>query len=253
MEERKINEIKHYDKRKFGAESVEGFEPTTLNSFRFLYKIAEPLIKGKKVLDYGCGNGVHTAFLAGHAAEVIGIDLSENSLQTAKKKQETRNKRQETRDRGQVRFLKMDCEKMGFPDGTFDAVFDGGTFSSLDLTKALPEIKRVLKSGGVLVGIETFGHNPITNLKRKLNVAIGKRTEWAAAHIFKQKDIEFLRHHFKNVEINYFHIISWTAFPFLNLPGGKLFLKFLEAIDVVLAKIPFIKNWAFKIVFIARR
>ncbi|PIU24464.1 hypothetical protein COT12_00910, partial [Candidatus Berkelbacteria bacterium CG08_land_8_20_14_0_20_39_8] len=79
----------------------------------------------------------------------------------------------------------MDCEKMEFPDNLFDIIFDGGTFSSIDLVKAYPELSRVLKPDGFLIGIETFGHNPFTNLKRKINKLIGKRTEWATAHIFR--------------------------------------------------------------------
>jgi ubiquinone/menaquinone biosynthesis C-methylase UbiE len=60
----------------------------------------------------------------------------------------------------------------------------------LDLDRAFPELVRVLKSNGFLVGIETFGHNPLTNFKRKINKLIGKKTAWAASHIFQMKDLE---------------------------------------------------------------
>jgi len=245
MEKRKLDEIEHYN-NKFDNPRSKNFEPAVLNSFQFLYKIAAPLIKNKKVLDYGCGNGTHTGFLAKHAAEVTAIDLSEKSLEIARKSFNTPSV-------WRVEFLKMDAEKMDFSGETFDVVFDGGTFSSLDLAKALPEIKRVLKPNGILVGIETFGHNPITNFKRKLNVVRGKRTKWSATHILKKDEIGLLRHYFKNVEVYYFHIISWVAFPFINLPCGKALLKLLETIDAILSKIPFIKGWAFKIVFTATR
>lgn len=252
MEPRKKKEIEYYDKH---AENClknydrkgdfEGFEPQILESFKFLYKLLKDNCRAKLVLDYGCGNGVHSVYLAKMGAQkVIGIDLSEKSLQVAKEK----IKREKIESR--VEFLKMDCEKMEFPDNYFDVVFDGGTFSSIDLDRAWPELLRVIKPGGVLIGIETFGHNPLTNLKRRLNKFSGKRTEWAVNHIFKNKDILEAKKYFSDIKIFYFHPVSWLAFPFLRIPGGKLFLKFLEFVDKLLLELPFFRKCAFKVVFI---
>jgi len=250
MEDRKKVEIKYYDKqaeewlrgnREQGVTTdFEGFTPNLLSSFRFCYEYLKDKCQNKRLLDYGCGNGVHSIFPAKCGAEVIGIDLSEPSLKIAGE----RAKREGVENK--VRFLAMDCEKIGFPDNCFDIIFDGGTFSSIDLNKAYPELKRVLKPQGFLLGIETFGHNPFTNLKRKINKLIGKRTGWAARHIFKTKDLEKAKDYFNKIEVHYFHLISWLAFPFLNLPGGKLLLKILEFIDNVLLKIQFFKKYALK-------
>ena len=189
-EERKQKEIEYYDKQaeiliknridNASKGDFEGFNPLLLSSFKFCYNLLEKNCRNKIVLDYGCGNGVHTSFLAKTGAEkVTAIDLSEKSLEVAKLK----IKREGVG--GKVEFLKMDCEKMDFFNNSFDVIFDGGTFSSLDLKKALPELLRVLKPEGVLIGIETFGHNPLTNLKRRINQIRGKRTDWATEHIFK--------------------------------------------------------------------
>jgi len=147
-------------------------------------------------------------------------------------------------------FLAMDCEKMDFQANFFDVIFDGGTFSSIDLNRAYPELSRILKPDGVLIGIETFGHNPFTNLKRRINKLIGKRTGWAAEHILKMEDLKKAKDYFDGVEVYYFHLVSWLAFPFLNLPGGKLLLKLLEFIDKILLKVPFLRKYAFKVVFV---
>ena len=144
----------------------------------------------------------------------------------------------------------MDCEKMDFPDNYFDIILNGGTFSSLDLNKVYPELLRVLKPDGILLGIETFGHNPFTNFKRKINKIRSKRTSWAAEHIFNQKDLDKAKDYFNKIEVHYFHLISWLAFPFLSLPGGKILLKILEFKDRILLGVPSFKKWAFKIVFI---
>lgn len=255
MEERKRKEIKYYDKQ---AEKIlkilskedlvgdfEGFEPFVLSSYKFFYDLLAKACQNKKILDYGCGNGIHSIPLAKmRAKKVIGIDLSGKSLEIAR----VRVKKEGVEEK--IEFQKMDCEKMDFPDNFFDIVFDSGTFSSIDLKRAYPELKRVLKPNGFLIGIETFGHNPFTNLKRKINKITGKRTRWAVEHIFKMKDLKFAENYFNKIEINYFHLISWLAFPILELPGGKLLLRFLEILDRALLHFLFLKKYAFKVVFV---
>ena len=247
MEERKRKEIEHYDagaryQLEKQGEDFEGFSPSILASYQFLYKVAAPIIANKKVLDYGCGNGVHSGFLAEHAARVVGIDLSQASLEVARKVHST------IADRAS--FIKMDCEALEFPEQSFDVVFDGGTFSSLDFSKAIGEITRVLKPDGTLVGIETFGHNPFANIKRVVNRFTGKRTAWAASHIITQKEIEILQQQFDEVEVHYFHLVSLFVFPFLSLPGFNFVLQFAERIDIALFSLPFLRKYAFKVVFV---
>ena len=255
MELRKQKEIEYYNQQaeknlravseKKWRGDFEGFNPLALSSFEFCYQWLKKNCLNKIVLDYGCGNGIHSLFpIKCGAKKVIGIDLSEKSLEIARKK----IGKEGSVDK--VEFLKMDCEKMEFQDNSFDIIFDGGTFSSLDLKRAFPELARVLKPDGFLIGIETFGHNPFTNLKRKLNKIRGKRTEWAIEHVFNQSSLKFAQNYFNEIEVKYFHLISWVAFPVLNLPGAKFFLEFLEAIDKALLQIPFLRKYAFKVVFI---
>ena len=246
MEPRKQKEIEYYDKKAEQRREgdFEGFDPSSLSSFKFCYHWLTKNCQDKKVLDYGCGNGIHSVFLAKQGAKMIGIDLSEPLLRIAKK----RAKQEGVEDK--TDFLLMDCEELKFPDNSFDIIFDGGTFSSLDVKKAYPKLARVLKPTGFLVGIETFGHNPLTNFKRKINKLRGKRTKWAAEHILKMKDIDLAKNYFHRVEIRFFHLVSWIIFPFLNIKGAKFLLKFFEAIDKILFGLPFLRKYAFKIVFI---
>jgi SAM-dependent methyltransferase len=255
MEPRKQKEIEYYDEKALEQfknvsykRDFEGFVPWILNSFSFCYQWLLKNCKDKKVLDFGSGNGIHAVQIAKMSPKkVIGIDLSEKSLEIAKERALKESLK------GRIEFLKMDCEKMDFSDKYFDVIFDGGTFSSLDINKAYPELARVLKKDGHLIGIETFGHNPFTNLKRKINKLTGKRTSWAAEHIFKEKDLKEAGKYFNKIEVHFFHLVSWIVFPFLGLPGAGLLLKIFEAMDGILLKLPFLRKYAFKIVFVFSR
>lgn len=249
MENRKIKEIEYYDheavqvaEKKREAGSRGGFNPLILGSYKYLYELVGKEAFNKDILDYGCGTGIHLNYLESIGRSVTGIDLSSKSIEIAKKIAD------------EAKILSMDCELLNFGGNSFDAIFDGGTFSSLDLDKALPELFRVLRPNGVLIGIETLGHNPITNLKRRMNRILGKRTGWAADHILRIDDFNKFRRYFKNVDARYFHLISWVVFPFLGLPGGKFLLKITEVLDkLVLKTLPSLKKYSFKVVFILRK
>lgn len=248
MEERKQKEIEYYNKEaeKLKKEGNGGeVSPFLLESQDFLRSLIKKYAKDKKILDYGCGRGVNLGWLAKIGREIIGIDLSRDSLELAKEK----IKKEGLENKADVFF--MDCEKMEFADNSFDIIFDGGTFSSLDLDKILPELKRILRPDGVVIGSETLGHNPFTNFNRFINKKTGKRTTWAAEHIFKVEDIKKVKQYFNEIETHYFHLISWLTFPLLGFPGGRFALKLFESTDKFLLFIfPFLKRHCFKIVFV---
>lgn len=259
MEKRTIKEVEHYNLaarewRERTAESaqdadIEAADVMRMASYRALYRELAARVPGKRVLDYGCGHGMHAEAIAKMGAkEVVGIDLSEESLALA------RERIRRARLEGTVTFRAMDAEALEFPDASFDIVFDGGAFSSLDIRKAYREIARVLAPRGLLIGIETLGHNPLANLKRWLNVKRGMRTVWAASHIMKMKDLKAARQYFVPEEIDYFHFIGLLALPLARLPGGITLVKVADACDRTLfAVLPFLKRFGFKAVFVFRK
>ncbi len=101
---------------------------------------------GMTLLDCGCGPGSITVGLAEVVApgEVVGIDIETSQVETARshaREREVQN----------VRFEVGSVFELPFPDASFDAAFAHTLLQHLNQPmKALSEIHRVLKPGGII-------------------------------------------------------------------------------------------------------
>lgn len=100
-----------------------------------------------KVLDIGCGGGANIERLLQFCPKgyVAGIDISEESVTSSRK----RNK---TALGAQCDIVRANASDIPFDDNTFDAVtaFETVYFWE-DLSKCFSEVNRVLKKGGVFM------------------------------------------------------------------------------------------------------
>lgn len=108
-------------------------------------------VKGKHVLDLGCGHGMASVVLARRGALVTACDLSFGYLREARTRAE--------RNGVAVRFAICDGERLPFADGSFDRIWGNAILHHLDLGRAAEEIERVLAPGGVAVFCEPWGGN----------------------------------------------------------------------------------------------
>ena len=97
-------------------------------------------VRGRRVLDLGCGTGRHTAWLVAAGAGVTAVDFSDGMLAQARRKVEGTN----------VGFLAHDLhEPLPLPSETFDLVISGLVLEHLhDLAGFFGESRRVLRSAG---------------------------------------------------------------------------------------------------------
>ena len=101
---------------------------------------------GQRLLDAGCGPGSITVGLARAVApgEVVGIDLSEDVLETAREQAEAAGV-------GNVDLQIGDIYGLDFAAASFDVVFAHQLLQHLtDPVRALREMRRVLRPGGLL-------------------------------------------------------------------------------------------------------
>ena len=200
---------------------------------------------GRRVLDYCCGDGQITVFLAENGADAFGIDISPVSIQNAKIEVEKKGLKNAS-------FFVMDAEKLEFDDNFFDFIICSGVLHHLNIGKAYQELFRVIKTGGKIICDEPLVYNPIFQLYRKKTPQL--RTKWEAEHILKKKDIKLAEKYFGKVEKRFFHLFTLFAVLFRNVPFiFNPFLAFLGFIDSLILRMPLVKWWAWQIVFIMSR
>lgn len=97
--------------------------------------------RGLRVLEIGCGLGTDGAQFAAAGAEYTGVDLTDASIELARKKFDLAGLRGE--------FRVADAESLDFADSSFDLVYSHGVLHHTpDTAGAVREIHRVLKPGG---------------------------------------------------------------------------------------------------------
>lgn len=106
-----------------------------------VYQFAEQFVRGKTVLDVGCGTGYGSHYLRTHDAQsVFGIDYSEDAITYA------------SRRYPEVTFQQMDAQRISYPSRSFDVVVSSENLEHLrDPAENIAEIHRVLKEGGLLL------------------------------------------------------------------------------------------------------
>jgi ubiquinone/menaquinone biosynthesis C-methylase UbiE len=107
--------------------------------------IGTEVFAGKRCLDAGCGGGRGSVLMAENgAAEVIGVDLSERNVETARRRADDRGLQQCT-------FVQGSLHDLTFPDESFDIVWCNGVLHHAGEPDAgLAEITRVLRTDGHL-------------------------------------------------------------------------------------------------------
>lgn len=135
-----------YDNEQFfeGYKKIRDNEVNANNLFEIpaLFSMM-PDLKGKRVLDLGCGFGEHCKqFIEQGAQKVVGIDISEKMLAVAQKENANPN----------ISYINMPIENIGELDEKFDVVVSSLAFHYVeDYAGVVKNIYNLLEKEGIFI------------------------------------------------------------------------------------------------------
>ena len=202
-----------------------------------LSRILKP---NSKVLEIGCGYGLHTYFPLLKGANVVALDNSKDSLSLLKMRLKNFKK---------LTTRLADIEKINLPNNSFDVVLSAGVLSYGDNLVVAKEIYRVLKFNGYFICVDSLNHNPIYRINRWLHYLMGDRTLNTLLRMPDDSLILNYRKIFKSVKVRYFGAASFLR-PFLKLFFSEKTIKlFIDRINFFIG----VRKSAFKFVMIAKK
>jgi SAM-dependent methyltransferase len=188
-------------------------------------------LRGKHVLDYGCGHGMAAVVLARCGASVTAFDLSPGYVAEAEERAHA--------NEVSIRFVVADGEYLPFADESFDAVWGNAILHHLDLPRAGAELRRVLKPGGGAVFCEPWGGNPLLEFARRRLPYPGKQRT-PDERPLTAKDLAPLRQCFPNLRLEGYQLLGMARRAWNN----RRIVAALDAADARLLRWqPALKNW----------
>lgn len=235
------------------------FEGSTCPENRFIIeKLGD--IRGKRILDLGCGAGENSVYFSRKGAECVASDISIGMVKTALRLAEKYSVEVE----GKV----INAMAIDFPDNSFDIIYAANILHHVDPKKALQEMHRVVKPGGKVCFWDPLKHNPLINIYRRMAMSVRTEDE-------RPLDINivgFLRELFSEVQYDTFWIFSlWIFLQFYLLEGvhpneerywkkiiyeeprlRELYYR-LEFLDSLVKKLPYFRRFAWNIAVVATK
>lgn len=218
-------------------------------------------VKGKKILELGCGAGEASVYFAKKGAIVTATDISSGMLAVVDAL---------ARKYG-VLVITKQCysHTIPFRDEEFDIVYAANLLHHVDIESALKEIKRVLKTGGSFVAWDPLAHNILINIYRRKATSVRTSDE----HPIKIGQLRLFKKYFTKIDYSAtwfltlwiflkFYLIDkidpnkeryWKKILINHKKLEKTYLR-LEKLDKALLKFfPFLKRYCWNIIIFATK
>jgi ubiquinone/menaquinone biosynthesis C-methylase UbiE len=243
-----------------GIKVQDYFEACTAPENRFiLAKLGD--VRGKKLLDLGCGAGENSVYFAKKGADCLAADYSPGMVKVAIDLA--------TANGVEITGKTINAMALDLPDNSFDIVYASNLLHHLpDPKLAIQEMYRVLKPGGKACFWDPLKHNPVINVYRRMATSV--RTEDETP--LDINIVKFIRSQFSEVQYDTFWIASlWIFLQFYLIekvnPNDERYWKkiiveqdrlaptynSLEKVDGILKHLPFMKRMAWNLAVVATK
>ena len=118
-------------------------------------------VRGKTIVDLGCGSGENTALLVRRGAKVVGMDISPPMIQVAKQRLVANGGPEQTG------FFAASAHAIPLSDGSVDVVFGIAILHHLDLSLVSREVLRILRKGGCAIFQEPVRNSRLLKFARR--------------------------------------------------------------------------------------
>jgi 2-polyprenyl-3-methyl-5-hydroxy-6-metoxy-1,4-benzoquinol methylase len=163
-------------------------------------------IKGKRLLDVGCGLGEASVYFATLGADVTSSDLSQGMLDATTRLAHINGV--------SVKQHVASAEDMQLsPEDKFDIIYAGNLLHHVDIEETITRIKPHLAVGGIFVTWDPLAYNPAINVYRSMATDVRTPDE----HPLKWNDIKLFHKHFGTVETRYFWLTTLIIFVLMAL------------------------------------
>jgi ubiquinone/menaquinone biosynthesis C-methylase UbiE len=243
------------------VEPLTVFAPTCMENEYLLSQFGE--LRGKRVLDIGCGQGDTSVWFALRGAEVWALDVSERMVEF------TRQLAAAHRVVERVHAEVCRVEDMPYDSDFFDVVFADGVLHHLDIQQAVPNLARVMKPDGRGFFLEPQKGSMFIEIYR----FFARDLRTADERPLEQKDFDYLARQFRRLEHREYHLLSLVlfamrfaqlklqrkAYPYWmdEVRQGKWHPKSLRALQKIdralLQRMPFLRKYCWMTVITATK
>ena len=217
-------------------------------------------LRGRTLLDVGCGLGEAAVYFALLGADVTATDISPGMCDAAGRLAESNGVKIKTHISA--------AEDLGLPAGAkFDVIYTGNTLHHVDLAATMPRLLRHLKPDGTFVSWDPVAYNPAINYYRRNAMEVRTEDE----HPLRLKDIRAVQGHFKESRLAWFWLSTLLIFIIMKFvqrrdPNQERYWKKvveeadawtwlyrpLELLDKVLLLLPFLRPLCWNVVIVGR-
>lgn len=219
-------------------------------------------LRGRELLDVGCGLGEASVYFALEGATVTATDLSPGMCAFAE--------RLAAANGVALRTHASAAEDLGLPaDRQFDVIYTGNTLHHADIPAMMDRLLPHLKSDGVFVSWDPVAYNPLINVYR----ALATRVRTPDEHPLRLREVRAICARFETAEVRWFWLTTllvfiWMAVGQRRSPNRERFWKKvvdeadqwaplyrpLEKLDGWLLRgLPFLRPLCWNVVIVGRR